>query len=148
MQASFPVVVPGLPPVGDAVTSPGRPLDVRALVAHTPFERERRAEGDAALRSSVLAALSFVVGQCLLEAGEPLAVIPDLFFEERDRLIRLQEPEQEDAQERLVPCRSVGDGIPQPPLDFDEPFLGDGIGLAPSRPVLADAKEALRLERG
>ena len=46
-----------------------------------------------------------------------------------------------------LPHGSIGTVSREPLLDFGDPVLGDAIGLAPARAGLADAEEALGLER-
>src|SRR4051812_37039614 len=147
-QSSLTRVVPALRAGRDAIAGLRRPIDVLALVPDAPLERERRAERDAALRGAVLAALALVVGKRLLEADEPLPVAFDLVVEEGDRLARIEEPEHEEAQDRLVANRSIRLGLAQPPLDLVDPARGDGIGLAPAWPGLRHPQETVPLELG
>ena len=95
----------------------------------------------------VLRTLPFVVGERSLEVVEPLSMLRELVVEVGDRLVGLEEPQEEDAEHRLVPHGSVGRGFPQPPLCLGEAVVRDGVGLASSRALLGHAKQSLGLKR-
>src|SRR5690349_19421598 len=109
----------------DTVAGCRRPADVFLLVAERPFERQGRAELDSAAGAPVDPALLLVLCKGLLEAVQPAAMLLDLVVEERHGLVGIEEPEQEDAQDRLVADCPVGAGLAEPALDFSQTALGD-----------------------
>ena len=61
---------------------------------------------------------------------------------------RLEQPEEEDTQHRLVADRTLGLRLAEPGTDLGDAGVGGRVGLAPPRPLLDELDQALLTEPG